>query len=111
MKLRITIEDKAYEAEIEVLEDERHEPNVAHNAARSARQHTGGASPATPQPQPVASGDDSGSDKVCRSSVMGIVVNVLVTAGQTVAVDEPLVVLEAMKMESNVLSPLAGRVK
>lgn len=109
MKLRITIDDKAYEAEIEVLEDERHEPSVA-NSARTARQHAGGALPATPQP-PVAAEGDSSNDKVCRSSVMGIVVNVLAAVGQTVAVDEPLVVLEAMKMESNVLSPLAGRVK
>jgi biotin carboxyl carrier protein len=40
----------------------------------------------------------------------GKVVSVLVTAGDTVEVGQPLVVLEAMKMESTLTAEVAGRV-
>ena len=42
---------------------------------------------------------------------MGLVVKVNVVDGQEVAGREVLLVLEAMKMETNVLAPYPGRVK
>jgi methylmalonyl-CoA carboxyltransferase small subunit len=48
--------------------------------------------------------------KVCRSPVSGIVVRVATQAGQTLQVGDVLLILEAMKMETSVTSPFAGKV-
>jgi biotin carboxyl carrier protein len=62
--------------------------------------------PAASIPAPSASGD-----KVCKSTIVGIVVKVLVKVGQAVHAGDTLIVLEAMKMESNVGSPISGTIK
>lgn len=43
-----------------------------------------------------------------RAPIPGLVVRVLVAPGQEVARDQPLVVLDAMKLENEILSPRAG---
>lgn len=45
-----------------------------------------------------------------ESPIAGNVLEVLVKPGDVVAVNDTLIVLEAMKMESNVASPYAGTV-
>ena len=52
-----------------------------------------------------------GDGKVCRSPVTGLVIKVNVQPGQRVKEDELMLVLEAMKMETNVTAPRAGTVK
>lgn len=102
MKLQITIDGKAYEVEVEVLEDD--------------------ASPRPPsyaQYQPVPAGqtqaqaiaDDFDNDKVCRSPATGLVIKVNVEAGQAVEANELVMVVEAMKMETLVTAPRAATVK
>jgi methylmalonyl-CoA carboxyltransferase small subunit len=49
--------------------------------------------------------------KVCRSPVTGIVIKVNIAPGQAVQANEPVMVLEAMKMETNVTAHCAGKVK
>jgi methylmalonyl-CoA carboxyltransferase small subunit len=56
-------------------------------------------------PAPVA--DES---KVCRSPFAGVVSRVSVQVGQTIQVNDVLMVLEAMKMETVITAPTAGRV-
>ena len=112
MKLQITIDGKQYEADIEVLEEERSElaggraPSRPPPARASAPPPLVQAAPKAATATPTASGD-----KVCKSSIVGIVFKVLATPGKLVEVGETLLVLEAMKMESNVASPVAGKVK
>jgi methylmalonyl-CoA carboxyltransferase small subunit len=48
--------------------------------------------------------------KVCRSPVSGIVASVTAQPGQTLQVGDVLLVLEAMKMETQVTAHVAGRV-
>ena len=61
-------------------------------------------------------GDESGSARagagsgVVTAPMPGKVVAVLVQVGETVEVGQPLVVLEAMKMESTLAAEIAGRV-
>jgi biotin carboxyl carrier protein len=107
MKLKINIDGKQYEADIEVLEDERIEPGGG--APRPARPRLG-ATPPLPATEATVS-PTAADDKFCKSSIVGIVVKVLVSAGQSVQQGELLLVLEAMKMESNVASPVTGIVK
>ena len=109
MKLRITIEGKTYEAEVEILEDEESEhPYVPYTPA-----------PVSYTPPPIslppvpAAVIDAGVDggKVCRSPVTGLVIQVNVDPGQHVQSNEVLMVLEAMKMENQVTATHAGTVK
>jgi methylmalonyl-CoA carboxyltransferase 1.3S subunit len=100
LKLRITIAGNTYEADVEVLEDD---PIAA--------------APYTPPPAPYIAPAPSvplhqhdPSDNVCRSPVTGIVIRVPVQPGQVVEAGELLLVLEAMKMETQVASPRAGTV-
>lgn len=108
MKLKIDIDGKHYEAEIEVIEDER----VAGTPPARAPHKRSDASPSVPPLalDTVATGA-AAEDKLCRSSIVGIVVQVLISPGQRVAQGEKLLVLEAMKMESSVNSPIDGAVK
>lgn len=107
MKLRITIDGKTYEAEVEILEDEESEhPYVPYSPAPVS--YTPPPVSFTPSPAPVYSGSDG---KVCRSPVTGLVITVNAEPGQTVQANDVLLVLEAMKMENQVTAPHAGTVK
>lgn len=102
MKLRITIAGKTYEAEVEVVDEESvfaHEPAYVPppNATIFGVAETADAQIAT--------------DKVCRSPVTGLVIRVNVEAGQAVDAGQLLMVLEAMKMETQVTAPCAGVVE
>jgi methylmalonyl-CoA carboxyltransferase small subunit len=100
VKLRITIAGKAYEVEVEVLEDE--ESALPHEPAF------------VPAPSVAIFGvaETAGSrevgDRVCRSPVTGLVIHVDVAAGQAVEEGQLLMVLESMKMETQVTAPCAG---
>jgi biotin carboxyl carrier protein len=45
-----------------------------------------------------------------EAPMVGKVLQVLVNVGDTVAEDDTLIVMEAMKMEINVVAPVGGRV-
>jgi len=49
--------------------------------------------------------------KLIKAPMPGVVLSVNVEVGQEVVEDEPLLVLEAMKMESSLVSPSSGVVK
>lgn len=102
MRLQITIDGKAYQVDVEVLDDE--EDAAASYASRQAPHATDG------HAQGNAEAWDS-EGKICRSPVMGLVIKVNVEAGQAVEAGELAVVLEAMKMETNLTAPRAGIVK
>ncbi len=46
-----------------------------------------------------------------RAPMPGLVLKVLVSPGDTVEVGQPLLIMEAMKMENEIRSPVAGSVK
>jgi len=106
LKLQITIDGRAYEVDVEVLEDEESAPapNYAH-AAHANNAHAAGA-----HAQDHSAAWD-GEGRICRSPVMGLVIKVNVKPGQTVEAGELVLVLEAMKMETNLTAPRAATVK
>ena len=69
------------------------------------------ASSAPPKPAPAPDAAAPAGGNEVPSPVAGTVQDVRVKAGDTVDVNDTLLVLEAMKMESNVASPVAGTVK
>lgn len=106
MKLRITLNDKTFEVDVEVAE--------ADTAALPPAYPIGSAvlsgSVASAPPAPIANDPAVDEAKVCRSPVSGIVVRLIAQPGQNLQVGDPLMVLEAMKMETNITAPIAGRV-
>ncbi len=106
MKLRITLNDKTFEVDVEVAE--------ADTAALPPAYPIGSAvlsgSVASASPAPVAHDAAVDEAKVCRSPVSGIVVRLIAQPGQNLQVGDPLMVLEAMKMETNITAPIAGRI-
>jgi methylmalonyl-CoA carboxyltransferase small subunit len=107
LKLKVTIDGKLYEVEVEVAEPAVPQPGYV---PPSAPTRVPAASPATapaahPNQVPVA---DEG--KVCRSPCAGVVVRVSAQVGQAIQVNDVLLVLEAMKMETAISSPIAGKV-
>ena len=105
MKLRIAIESKQYEVEVEVLEEDV----VPAPRYASSPPPTGGST--APPPGPRGGGaSGASSDKACKSPIAGVVVRVLAEVGKAVKLNDPLVVLEAMKMESSITSPVDGTV-
>ena len=107
MKLRITIDGKTYEADVEVAEEPRARAPQPYGVEPSAvRIRAGGPAPAaTPTDAPAD------EDKVCRSRVAGTVVKVVAQPGQVIQPGDTLLVLEAMKMETNITAPVAGKVR
>ena len=67
------------------------------------------ATPAAAAPAPAAEAPVSGGTEI-EAPTPGNVVKIMVKVGDTVAKDQPLLVLEAMKMESEVKSPSAGKI-
>lgn len=110
MRLQISIDGQAYEVEVEVAEDD-YPPQSHDNLPEPATATIQSAVLRTP-PKPGASlNPDLNEAKLCRSPLAGIVVRVPVLPGQELQVDDLMVVLEAMKMETAVTAPVAGRLK
>ena len=102
LKIHIVIAGKTYEVEADV-EGEKDSP-------ASAAPVQSVLLPTAPR-RDSSSGGAADESKVCRSPVAGIVTRVCVQPGQQLQVDELIVVLEAMKMETSVIAPIAGQVK
>ena len=109
MKYKVTLNGKTYEIEVEagkaicLAEYEAAAPVVAPAAAPVAPV----AAPAAATPAaPIA----IGNGETVSAPMPGTVLKVNVTAGQTVQAGDLLIVLEAMKMENEIVSPVSGTV-
>jgi methylmalonyl-CoA carboxyltransferase small subunit len=109
LKLKLTIDGKTYEVEVEASEAEARRPAYLPPAAAPAREPSFTA-PSVVHPAAPAGGSAVDESKVCRSPIAGVVVRVSVQSGQTIQVNDVLMVLEAMKMETTITSPVAGQV-
>ncbi|MEM7681006.1 MAG: biotin/lipoyl-containing protein [Planctomycetota bacterium] len=103
--MRITVNGAAYDVEVEVLDDTPGIPAAGSPAIAPAAAPPP-AAPARSAPAPSAAPKSAVGE--VASPIAGNVLDVKVKAGDTVALNDTLLVLEAMKMESNVASPQAG---
>lgn len=117
MRLRITVEGVTYDVDVEVIDSGA--PQAIAPAAPVAAVPAPAPAPApaapapapaaAPAPAPAPTGD--GPITEVKSMIAGNVMSISVKPGDVVTANETLLVLEAMKMESNVPAPTDGVVK
>lgn len=109
MKIRVTVEGKSYEVDIDILDDGGMMPRpqiVAPPPPRpAAPPPAAAAAHAAPKP-PAAAGE-----KALAAPLTGTIRSIRVKPGDEVAQNEEMMTLEAMKMETGVFSPRAGKIK
>ena len=112
LKLQIGIDGNIYEVEVEVIEDDETPRHPFYGMSDPLVPATVQSVPApATRAQPPAPEKSSDEDKLCRSPVSGIVIRTNVAPGQTIAENELIMVIEAMKMETNVTAQRCGTVK
>ena len=111
MKYKVTLNSKVYEVEVEegtaMLVDEYEAYMPAPAPAPVAAAPVPAAAPA-PAPAPAAAPQAAG--EVVASPLPGTVLQVKVSAGEAVKAGQLLLIIEAMKMENEVLAPRDGTV-
>jgi biotin carboxyl carrier protein len=107
LKLKISVNNKTYEVDVEVEESvPAGAPPLRTRAVESAAVRA----PAVAAPAAAMETGSVVEEKVARSPVSGVVVRAAVQVGQTLQEGDVLMVLEAMKMETSVTAPAAGTV-
>nr|WP_325195502.1 acetyl-CoA carboxylase biotin carboxyl carrier protein subunit [uncultured Oscillibacter sp.] len=96
-KYRVTVNGTAYEIELEEL-----------TGAAPAAPAPAAAAPAAPAPAPAAAAP-AGGEQV-TSPMPGTILSVNVAAGDAVKRGQVLMILEAMKMENEIMCPCDGKV-
>jgi biotin carboxyl carrier protein len=113
MKLKITVHGVAYEVDVEVLDAKRDEfgpagalPSVGNGTRTYQAPPSAAAAPAAGAAAPPPGGQGG-----VVSPLAGTVIEVKCKAGDTVAVNQELLIIEAMKMNTSIAAPVAGKVK
>ena len=111
MKYKITLKGRTYEVEVEagkaMLLDEYEAIAPSAPAAPVAAAPAAAAPAAAPAPAAVAV---TASGEAVNAPMPGTILKVNVTQGQAVKEGEVLCVLEAMKMENEIMAPKSGTV-
>lgn len=110
-KFRVKLNDKEYVVEMEEIGNPENVSfsNTAALAPVAAAQPAQTETPvATPQPQAAPVSVEGGFEVI--APMPGNILTINVKVGDVVEVNQPLLVLEAMKMENNIVSPQAGTV-
>ena len=112
MKYKVTLNNRTYEVEVEqgeaMLVDEYEAFAPAPAAPVAAAPVAAAPAAAAPAPAPAAAALAAG--EVVKSPMPGNILKINVTLGQKVKEGDVLIVLEAMKMENEIVAPKAGSV-
>ncbi len=99
MKLKVTVNGSVYDVEVEVEEEPQPTLGAILIGSTSAYGVT-----------PTAAKAPAGSSNALTATIAGTVVKVLVDSGDEVKAGETVLILEAMKMETEVTAPADGTV-
>ena len=103
-RFNITVNGKAYDVAVEEVTG-----GAPVTAAPAAPVQTAAPAPATPAPAAAPAPVVTGGTAV-NSPMPGTILDVKVNVGDTVAEGQVLMILEAMKMENDIVAPVAGKV-
>ncbi len=114
MKYKVTLNNRTYEVEVEqgeaMLVDEYEAYAPAPAAAPAAAAPVAAAPVAAPAPAPAPAGASLVAGEVVKSPMPGNILKINVALGQKVKEGDVLIVLEAMKMENEIVAPKGGSV-
>lgn len=105
-RMRITVNGQTYDVEAEILDDTQ----APSSAPSTATPGTVAAVAPSAAPKPRAVSSPSGAPGLVPSPIAGTVISIAKPEGSEVAEGDVLLVLEAMKMNTEVTSPCAGTV-
>lgn len=113
MKLQISVDNKLYDVDVEIPEDSdlRSLAGYIPPYAPTERVTIPPVPPVSSSPGAAATSGSTENDRVCRCPMAGVVVRVVAQVGQQLQQNDLLMVLEAMKMETNITAPISGKVK
>jgi biotin carboxyl carrier protein len=108
-KMRVTVEGKTYDVTVEILEDDERigspalEPPPVHHAPPAP-------SAGRPAPRPAPGGGvvKKGDHDTLAAPLAGTVLKVFVHEGAVLEDKAPVVLMDAMKMETYIYAPRAG---
>ena len=106
MKYTATLNGKQYEVELERID--AYEPMPRYGEAPAVAPAPV-AAPAAPAPAPAPAAPAAGATTV-EAPMPGKILNIKVSAGQAVKFGETVIVMEAMKMETEIVAPADGTV-
>ncbi len=121
-RFNITVNGRQYEVDVEELNGARpaaSAPIAAAAPAPMAAAPVPAAAPATPTPAaaapapapaPVASANIPEGGTKINAPMPGTILDIKVNVGDTVKAGQVLLILEAMKMENEIMSPVAGKI-
>ena len=104
----ITIDGKQYQVGVEEVGATATAPVVTSVAPVPAASAPVAAPKAAPAPAPQAAKPVAANGEKVLSPFPGLIKNLLVAEGATVKKDQPILVLEAMKMDNDITSPCDG---
>jgi len=108
-KLKITLNGKSYEVDVEILKDDDTPSMPFMPVAPVAYAAAPSAAPAAAK-SPAAPSAASAGDNTLTAPMNGVVIEIPVKVGDTVKTGQVVVILEAMKMKTNVSSPRDGKI-
>lgn len=111
-KFRITVNEKAYMVEMEELGVASGAGFISQPVSVSAPVAPAASAPiAAPVAAPVAQAAPvTGEGETMESPMPGNILDVFVKVGDRVVENQPIVILEAMKMENEIVAPNAGTI-
>ncbi len=98
MKLRIQVEGTEYDVQVDILPENAAPPGELDVELPDAVSRP-------PHPE-----DTIPEDRICRSPIAGAVTSVVVRPGDRVRQGDPVVTIEAMKMQTPIEAPLDGTI-
>jgi len=110
MKLKITVHGVAYEVDVEVLDPGEGFPAMP-SVPGARSQNANPAAAHTPPVVPKSAGQSPAGSGSVSSPIAGTILEIKCKPGDSVAKDQILLVIEAMKMKTSIAAPTAGKVK
>ena len=112
MKYKVTLNGKTYEVEVEkgeavLLKEYEAAAPAAPVAAPVA---TAPAAPAAPAAAPAAAPVQLGAGTAVNAPLPGTVLQIKASVGQAVKAGETVMIIEAMKMENEIVAPRDGKI-
>lgn len=112
MKYKVTLNGKIYEVEVEKGEAVllKEYAAAAPAPAPAAAAPAAPAAPVAPAPAAPAASANLGAGRVVGAPLPGTVLQVKGSEGQKVKAGETIIIIEAMKMENEVVAPVDGTI-